>query len=797
MNTVTTTYPVSGMHCASCANVISKRLKKLDGVADVTASFGTEKATVTFDPSKITLAQMNAEIGKLGYSLSQVEAVPIKAATHTMSDGTVMDNDDHMKHMGHERMDHSKHLGLGQSKAQKLAELAKQKQVVDFTFPLSLLMFVITFWDIGESLFKSFPPFPIPMDVLNPILLLITIPVLFWAGAPFITGVIRFIKYRAANMDTLVGIGTLAAFSYSAFVTLFPAIATQFGFPIHTYFDVSIVIIGFILLGKYLESSSKLKTGEAIEKLMQLQAKTALVERDGKEIQIPIEEVVVGDIFIVKPGEKIAVDGEIISGETTIDESMITGESIPVSKKTSDSVIGSTINKNGHLRVKAAKVGSDTMLSQIIKMVEDAQGSKAPIEAMADKVSAVFVPAVLVLAAIVFLIWIGAGSLGLIPMSQAFSFAFISTVGILVIACPCALGLATPTAIIVGVGLGAKHGILIKDAASLETLHKVTAVVFDKTGTLTTGKPQVTDIVAVDSEDKKRVLRIAASLEHLSSHPLADAIVNRAKEDELRTQTVEQFAAVEGKGVTGLIDDKLALIGNDKLLADAKIAASLKSEFTRLSSQGKTVMYVAWNGKHIGLIAVADVVKEESKAAIESLHRLKIHTAMITGDHQDVADAIAKQLGIDTVFAQVLPQDKAAKVKELQSQGYVVAMVGDGINDAPALATSDVGVAMGTGTDVAIESSDITLLQGNVRKLLQAIVLSKKTFAIIKQNLFWAFGYNVIGIPVAAGILYPIFGIFLSPVFAGAAMALSSVSVVTNSLRLRSVILNEVKEPHM
>lgn len=802
--------PVTGMDCASCANIITRKLQKLSGVESVHVNVASEKAKVVYDPEKISISSMNKEIEKMGYRLEDAaESVVFEAVVHQTgqreSRRTESNHSEHAKHqshittethrmpdgsvmagMHHDGMDHSAHLGLGQSKEKKLEELAKQKRLVQFTLPLSLFMFGLTLWDMASATIRTFPPLPLPMDILNTVLFLLATVVIFGAGKIFINAVVRFIQYRSANMDTLVGIGTLSAYIYSSFVTLFPSLADRLNFPEHTYFDVAIVIIGFILLGKYLESRSKLKTGEAIEKLLELQAKTAIVVRDGTEVEIPISDVVVGDIFIVKPGQKVAVDGQIVSGHSSVDESMITGESMPVGKKEGDVIIGGTMNKQGMLRVKATKIGSETMLAQIIRMVEEAQGSKAPIETLADTVSSVFVPLVLVIAVGTFGIWSVAGIFGFLPLSTALSFAFISMVGILVIACPCALGLATPTAIIVGVGQGAKHGILIKDAASLETLHKATAVVFDKTGTLTRGEPEVTDIVTTDDTSKQQVLRIAASVEKHSSHPLADAIVRHAQEEELRLTDTAGFETVEGKGVKGKMDDEVILVGNKALLESHGIKPALEKDFERISQEGKTVVYVVLKDRVIGLIAVADVVKPESKEIIQKLHQMKLHVAMITGDHANVADAVARELGIDIVFSQVLPQDKASKVQELQQKGYVVAMVGDGINDAPALAQADVGVAMGTGTDVAIEAADITLLKGNLVKLLQAITLSKKTFTVIKQNLFWAFAYNVVGIPVAAGVLYPLFGIFLSPVFAGAAMALSSVSVVTNSLRLKN-----------
>ncbi len=777
--------PVTGMHCTSCANIITRKLQKLPGVSTVSVNVGTEKATVCYEPEQVSIQAMNTEIGKLGYSLEEKIETHPRTSELSMPDGSSMHGKKH-----HEGMDHSEHLGLNQSKEKKLLELEKQKNLVELTLPISLLMFVITFWDIAVSLTSRMPKNPVPMPVFNFLLLAISVPILFGpSGRIFLLGVLRFIRYRVANMDTLVGIGTLSAFFYSSFVTLFPSVATRFGFPLHTYFDVAIVIIGFILFGKYLEAKSKFKTGAAIEKLLGLQAKIATVLRNNTEIQIPIDQLVVGDVFLVRPGDKVAVDGVIIEGQSTVDEAMVTGESLPVEKKIHDLVIGGTINKHGVLHVRATKVGDDTMLAQIISLVDRAQGSKAPIEAMADTVSSFFVPVVLALALLVFAIWILCGLIGLLPMAQAFTLAFSSMIGILIIACPCALGLATPTAIIVGTGKGAAKGILVKDAGSLETLHKVDTIVFDKTGTLTKGEPEVTDIVAIDTSSETEVIQMAVSLEKNSTHPLGQAILSYAARKKIQARKVERFQSVEGKGLKAIVDTTDVLIGNSLLLSDEGVSLSHDAEFSHLSKMGKTVMYIARNGKMIGLIAIADTVKPESKKVIAQLHALNISVAMITGDHQDVADSIARELGIDTVYAQVLPKDKASKVEKLQAQGHTVAMVGDGINDAPALATADVGVAMGTGTDVAIESADITLLAGNLEKLVSSIRLSRQTFTVIKQNLFWAFGYNVIGIPIAAGILYPFFGITLSPVFAGAAMALSSVSVVMNSLRLQRMQL--------
>ncbi len=779
--------PIKGMSCASCANIISRKLKRMTGISDASINFATETAKISYDPEAVDIKAMNSEIGKLGYEIFDTTQDETKA--HVMPGGQVMSGSEH-----------AAHLGLNQSKDEKLKELEKQKEVVMFTLPISFFMFLLSIWDIAAAGIENFPMNPVPPSIFNPILLLISTPVLFISGRVFLEGVVRFIRYRVANMDTLVGIGTLAAYLYSAFVTLFPQLAETIGFPIHTYFDVAVVIIGFILLGKYLEARSKLKTGEAIEKLLGLQAKTALVIRNGKEVSIPIAEVVVGDVIIAKPGEKIAVDGQIISGSSTIDESMITGESMPVLKQKGETVIGATINKDGVIQFKATKVGGDTMLATIIAMVESAQGSKAPIEALADKVSSMFVPAVLVIALVTLLAWAGAGLLGLLPISQAFSLGFVSLIGVLVIACPCALGLATPTAIIVGTGKGASKGILIKDAESLETLHKVSAVVFDKTGTLTKGEPKVIQWAMIDDMSAlKKIIKtktdtalpdyvksLIFSVERQSHHPLAQAIVSHLDAKEIK---VETFKDKPGFGVSSKVDKHNLVIGTKKYMETEGVAINhdLEAKATKWSEQAQTLVYVSLDKKQIALFGIADPVKDNAAAVIASLHELKIHVAMITGDHANVANAIGKQLGIDTIFSQVLPDEKASKVKELQDKGMKVAMVGDGINDAPALAQADVGVAMGTGTDVAIEAADLTLLGGDVSKLTSAIKLSRSTFSIIKQNLFWAFAYNVIGIPIAAGVLYPLFGISLSPVFAGAAMALSSVSVVTNSLRLKNI----------
>ena len=731
------TFQIHGMHCASCVAIITARLTKLEGVKSVEVNFATEQAQVDFEPERVTLEQMNEEIGKLGY--------------HLMEKG--------------EQMDHSKHAGIGVSKEEKLKELAKQKVKVQFSLPLSLLVFALMMWSI---LFGS----PIAEVVDAPISAVLATIMMFWIGQPFLKGMVRFFRYRVADMDSLIGIGTLTAYLYSVAVAFFPVVREFLNAPEATYFDVTIVVIGFVTLGKYLESRSKLKTGEAIEKLLGLQAKTALVIRAGKEVEIPVSEVMVGDIVIVKPGAKIPVDGKIIEGASAIDESMISGEPMPVDKKVGDMVVGSTINKQGSFKFEATRVGPATFLAQIIKMVEEAQGSKAPIQDLADKISAAFVPIVLVIAILTFIVWLIAGSL---------TFGILSFVAILVIACPCALGLATPTAIIVGVGKGAGNGILIKNAEALERLSSVDTVVFDKTGTITKGAPTVTDVAVLDQEfTKEDIVKLAASVEKMSEHPLAQAIVGEALKQNIGLVDGKDFFATEGVGVKAIVADKTVLIRKPEM-KDVDFVKDIRI----LQGEGKTVVIVEIGGSKAGLIAISDVIKDESKEAVAKLHKRGIKTVMLTGDNHLAANYIARQVGIDEVLAEVLPQDKVDKIRELQTSGRQVAMVGDGVNDAPALAQAEVGLAMATGTDVAIESAGITLLNGDILKVPQALKLARQTMRTIKQNLFWAFIYNVVGIPIAAGVLYPIWGIALNPVFAGLAMAFSSVSVVSNSLRLK------------
>lgn len=759
------TYHIKGMHCASCSSIITSSLSEIDGIKSVDVNFATEKAQIEYEPDKISVERINEEIGKLGYTLVSQQDESGKEPAREMRHG--------------ESMDHAEHTGIVMDKEEKLAELTRMKNRVGFVLPIALVVFFVMIWDILARVLDGVPNPPMSMGITNIFFLILSTVILFWVGKPFIDGVVRFMKYRVANMDTLIGIGTLTAYIYSVVIVLLPQIKSYFSLPDDTYFDVIIVVIGFVMLGKYLEAKSKMRTGEAIEKLIGLQAKTALVMRGGKEIEIPVGEVVVGDIVIVKPGAKIPVDGKIVEGKTSIDESMITGEPIPADKIVGDSIIGGTINKQGSFSFEATKVGGNTMLAQIVKMVEEAQGSKAPIQTLVDRVSAVFVPVVLVTAVLSFLVWIILGT-SFLGFSTALSYGILSLVGVLVIACPCALGLATPTAIIVGVGKAAEYGILIKNAESLERLNSIDTIVLDKTGTITVGKPQVSDVIILDERiNKEDVVRYAASAEKKSEHPLAQAIVDEAKAQDILFLDVVEFEALEGMGVKAVVDQK-------KVYVRKPLSSDNYKEIDDLQKQGKTVVMVEINDKAAGIIALSDIVKPEAKEAVARIRSKGIKVVMLTGDNLEAANHIAQQVGITEVIANVLPQEKADKIKQLQNEGRKVAMAGDGINDAPALAQADVGIAMATGTDVAIESAGITLLHGDISKLSQAVELSRATMTTIKQNLFWAFIYNIIGIPIAAGVLYPFWGIVLNPIFAGLAMAGSSVSVVSNSLRLRA-----------
>ncbi|MBM3700470.1 MAG: copper-translocating P-type ATPase [Actinobacteria bacterium] len=799
---------IKGMTCASCAATIEKVLKKMAGIKDVKVNFATEKMSVEYEQNIISLPEMNEVIKRFGYEMNlDLEKYPgslDKDLRHLQqNDKGFGSSDVYSKKDGFPKTPECK-ISAGQNKpgiryglsgvdaerikAEKEAQLRKQRNKVEFVLPFALAVFAFMMWEIAAAGNARVPAFFIPHELYSVFLLIISSAVLFWIGQPFLKGIGNFIRFRTANMDTLVGIGTVSAYIYSAVVVLFPQLRNMLNLPDVHYFDVTIVVIGFIYFGKYLEARSKLKTGEAIEKLLNLQAKTAVVLRNGKELELPVEELVLDDIVIVKPGGKIPVDGIIIEGISSIDESMVTGESIPVDKKEGDKVTGGTINGHGAFKFRAKRIGQDTLLAQIIRMVEEAQGSRAPVQKLVDRISSVFVPVVLGIAVVALIIWLAAGS-QFMQFNQAFRYGLLSFVGVLIIACPCALGLATPTAIIVGVGKGALNGLLIKNAESLEKLHKINTLVLDKTGTITKGKPEVTDFILYDSEDntdkyKSNALEILASLEKNSEHPLAGAIVAKAAEKDLKLLKINNFKNFEGKGVKGDLNGITYYAGNTKLMDDIKIKYSDKL-LEKITFQGKTPVFFAGNGKLIAVAAIADKLKDNSKAVIKKIQGLGIRIVLLSGDNKNTAEYIGSQAEINEVFSEVLPQDKAEKIKELQASGLKVAMAGDGVNDAPALAQADVGIAMSTGTDVAIESADITILAGDISKIPQAILLSRQTMSTIKQNLFWAFIYNIIGIPLAAGLFYPIWGILLNPVFAGLAMAFSSVSVVSNSLRLK------------
>lgn len=781
------TYKIKGMHCASCAGIIEKTFKKTPGVQSAEVNYGTETAKISFDETKTNQHYLSKKIEPLGYSLIVPQSHNM--ATHSMAPGMTASE------MGMSESEHAAHLGLNQSKEEKLAEIKDMKVKLMSAIPLAIISVFVMAWEI-LALYQTVPKMGfIIEEFFHHLLPLIATYVLFVVGKPYLLGFYRFLRFGKANMDTLIGIGTLTAYLYSFAITAFEETLRPFINVDATYYDVTIIVITFIALGKYLETRSKLKTGDAIEKLLNLQAKTALVIRDKKEVEIPVDQVVHGDLIIVKPGAKIPVDGIITEGESFIDESMVTGEPMPAQKKVGDSVVAATINTSGSFVFKATKVGSETFLAHIIKMVEEAQGSRAPIQALADKISGIFVPIVLVIAFLTLGVWL-LFALGPLGFSQALSFGLVSFVGILVIACPCALGLATPTAIIVGVGKGAREGILIKDAATLEKLHKVDTVIVDKTGTITIGKPTLVDIQILAEEvgpqggprsdlGEPEFISILASLEKKSEHPIAHAIVSYAKDKNMGVMEVSKFESIKGKGLKGMIGGKEYFVGNVKLIQDLGVIFDV-SKIEEFTKQGKTPVILATKDAVLGFVMVADEIKPESKEAIAGLHKLGIKVVMLTGDNENTARYIAELSGIDEVIAQVLPADKLLKIRELQNQGRIVAMAGDGVNDAPALAQADVGIAMATGTDVAIESSGITLLHGDISKLVKAVKLSKITMRGIKQNLFWAFIYNIVGIPLASGIFYPIFGWLLSPVFAGFAMAMSSVSVVSNSLRIKA-----------
>jgi len=740
IESLTKSFAIEGMTCSACANAIERATKKMDGVIDSNVNFATERLTIVYEPSKVRFPDIRKAVEKAGYKIRMEEQ-------SADADKERKEND---------------------------AKSLWRKFVFSAIFTVPLLYVAM-----GHMIGLPLPEMVDPM--MNPknfalLQLVLVLPVIVMGSRFYLIG-FKTLAKRSPNMDSLIAIGTSAAFLYGLFA-VYRIFTGDASYTHDMYFESAGVILTLVTLGKYFESVSKGKSSEAIKKLMGLSPKTARVIVSGEEKEISLEEVEVGDIIVVRPGEKLPVDGQVVVGATSVDESMLTGESIPVEKNPGDMVIGASINKNGNIEYKATKVGKDTTIAQIIKLVEEAQGSKAPIAKMADIIAGYFVPIVIALALVSGIAWYLSGETALFGLT-----IFIS---VMVIACPCALGLATPTAIMVGTGKGAENGVLIKSGIALETAHKIQTVVLDKTGTITEGKPVVTDVIPFDGYEKDYLLQIAASAEKGSEHPLGEAIVKAAQERAMELKALSQFKAIPGRGIEVIIDGKKIVTGNKKLMDERSVNIEEKWELTqKLAGEGKTPMYISADGMLAGIIAVADTVKENSKRAVSGLREMGIEVVMISGDNKRTADAIARQVGIDRVLAEVMPENKAEEIKKLQGEGKKVAMVGDGINDAPALAQADVGIAIGSGTDVAIESADIVLMRGDLMDVLTAIDLSKKTIRNIKQNLFWAFGYNVVGIPVAMGLLHLFGGPLLNPMIAGAAMSFSSVSVVTNALRLK------------
>jgi len=805
---------ITGMTCTTCAATIEKGLADTLGVDQAKVSFASEKAAVEYDPRMVSLAKIKGKIAELGYATATRKSIfPVGGMTCASCVARV---EQALKSAPGVI---SADVNLASEKATveylegtDIAELRRAVKEAGYELGAE----VETLEDVATATRRetgrlrkrliiaaalAVPIFALSMFVPafsgKPYLLwALATPVQFWTGGRFYRGAWGALKHRTADMNTLIAVGTSAAYLYSMIAVLLPALFAAGGLEPHLYFDTSAMIITLILLGRFFEARAKGQTSEAIKKLIGMQPKTALVIRNGKEAEIPIEDVQVGDLILVRPGERVPVDGIVRRGHSTIDESMITGESIPVEKKSGDEIIGATINKTGSFRFEATKVGKDTTLARIIRLVEEAQGSKAPIQRLADIIASYFVPTVIGIATVTFIIWY------LVGPTPSLTFALLNFIAVLIIACPCALGLATPTAIMVGTGKGAEYGILIRDAEALERSHQINTVLLDKTGTLTRGEPEVTDIVAAASISQEEVLKLAASAERGSEHPLGEAIVRAAAEKKLKLYPVSDFNAIPGHGIEASVKKKPLILGNLRLMESKGLALNgMAKEAERLRDEGKTVMFLGWDSQVVGIIALADTLKANAREALNALHRMGIKVGMLTGDNQRTAEAIAREAGIDRVLAEVLPEHKAQEVKKLQGKGKVVAMVGDGINDAPALAQADIGIAIGTGTDVAMETGDITLISGDLTAIATAVSLSKRTMRTIKQNLFWAFAYNTALIPVAAGVLYLAFGQsgvpaglnfvlgnygFLNPILAAAAMAASSMTVVFNSLRLRS-----------
>ena len=803
------TLPVKGMSCASCSARIEKKVGELEGVISAHVNFAAEVASIEFDPQKISADQFPMVIEKLGFevprlsktfpvegmtcascvsrvekklsSLQGVHAVDVNLATEQVLVDYISALVDFeslrsaLEEAGYRLLPEKSVCSSGDEE-RYLKHLSELKLKLIFSGLTSLMVMFLSMQ--GESLFNT------QLQALNITLFILATPVQFYCGGQFYRGAFNGLRHGYADMNTLIAVGTSTAYFYSAWVTLLPGLSAS----LDVYYDTSVMIITLVLLGRWMEARAKHNASSAIKKLMGLQPKTAHVEREGKELEVSVEDLTMGDVVLVRPGEKIPVDGILIEGQSSIDESMLTGESVPVEKKSGDEAIGASLNKTGFFKMRVTRMGKDTVLAQIIQLVKQAQGSKAPVQRLADKIAGIFVPAVIGLALLAFAFWWGFGdSFGPLPTTP-FLFALMIFISVMIIACPCALGLATPTAIMVGTGKGAEMGILIKSGEALEQAEKLDTIVFDKTGTLTFGKPEVADVLlspaAVLNAD--RLLLLAGSLEKQSEHPLAQAVVMEAKKHNLRLETVSGFEALPGFGVQGKIENKNVFLGNIKLMQEQKIDfSSMNDDLEKLATQGKTPMLLSVDGKLEGLITTTDKLKPYAKECIHRLKRMGLKVIMVTGDNRKTAQAVAQQLDIDDVISEVLPSGKRDEIRKLMEEGRKVAMVGDGINDAPALAESTVGIALGSGTDVAMEASDITLVTSDLRAVAQAIELSRRTMAKIRQNLFWAFFYNVMGIPIAAGILYPFYGVLLKPVFAAVAMSLSSVSVVGNSLLLK------------
>lgn len=815
-------YQLGGVSCQVCVNKIEKKLSKLDGMKEAVVNLSTEKLSVDYDESLLKDETITEVVKKLGYEIEEesdlkdveldIDGISCQVCVNKIekkvsklngvksvivnlanSRGKIVYDSDVIKLS--EILEVMKKMGYTGTKHEESSENLKDKEKEEhlkrefLEFKIAIIFSAIVFY-IAMGTMVGLPVPSIISPDTNPlnfaiIQFILALPVVY-IGRRFYTVGIKQLFMRSPSMDSLIATGTGSALLYSIYGT-FKIAEGNYHYVHSLYYESAVVILALILLGKYLEGVSKGKTSEAIKKLMSLKSKKANLVRNGEIVQVDIEEVEKGEILLVKPGESIPVDGKVIDGNSTVDESMLTGESIPIDKAAGDIVYGASINKNGSLKIEATAVGKDTVISKIIKLVENAQGSKAPIAKIADKVSAYFVPIVMIIATAAGIIWYYLGSRGIVEINNTPSiFALTIFISVMVIACPCSLGLATPTAIMVGTGRGAELGILIKSGEALEKAHKVNTVVFDKTGTLTEGKPKVTDILTMEGYKENDTLQIAGALELHSEHPLGEAIVEEAKNRGLIFPQVNDFISITGQGVYGKIEESEVLIGNVKLMKAKNIEITMKKELDELASQGKTPMYMAIDGKFLGIIAVADVMKEEAVDTIKELKERGYKIGMITGDNKITAEAIGKQVGIDMIFAEVTPEDKYLKVKELQEEGYNVAMVGDGINDSPALVQADVGIAIGGGTDIAMESADIVLMKRNLKDVLTAMDLSNATIRNIKQNLFWAFIYNTLGIPIAAGVLYPFTGHLLNPMIAGGAMAMSSVSVVTNALRLKN-----------